>query len=84
MILEHARNLEKNYWTEVVVITTTNNSFGSTKISYLKNQFTKLATDANRYLVKNRNTTNPGDITEEKESKQDEFIESDKIIMVFK
>ena len=55
-ILEHARNPEKDYWTEAVAITTTNNSFGPTEISYLENQFTKLATDAKRYIVKNRST----------------------------
>ena len=80
-ILEHARNPEKDYWTEVVAITTTNNSFGPTEISYLENQFTKLATDAKRYIVKNGNDPNPGNITEEKESELEEFIEYSKIVM---
>ena len=80
-ILEHARNPEKDYWTEVVAITTTNNSFGPTEISYLENQFTKLATEAKRYIVKNGNDPNPGNITEEKESELEEFIEYSKIVM---
>lgn len=80
-ILEHARNPEKDYWSEVVAITTTNNSFGPTEISYLENQFTKLATDARRYIVKNGNDPNPGNITEEKESELEEFIEYAKTIM---
>ena len=42
-ILEHARNPEKDYWTEAIAITTTNNTFGPTEISYLENQFTQLA-----------------------------------------
>lgn len=80
-ILEHAKNPDKDYWTEAVVITTTNNSFGPTEISYLENQFTKQATDAKRYVVKNGNDPNPGNITEEKESELEEFIDYSKIVM---
>lgn len=80
-ILEHAKNPEKDYWTEAVAITTTNNSFGPTEISYLENQFTQLAIKANRYGVKNGNDPNPGNITEEKESELEEFIDYSKIVM---
>ena len=80
-ILEHARNPEKDYWTEAVAITTTNNSFGPTEISYLENQFTKLALNAKRYIVKNGNDPNPGNITEEKESELEEFIEYAEVVM---
>lgn len=80
-ILEHARNPEKDYWTEAIAITTTNNSFGPTEISYLENQFTQLAKNANRYIVKNGNDPNPGNITEEKESELEEFIDYAKVIM---
>ena len=80
-ILEHARNPEKDYWTEAVAITTTDDAFGPTEISYLENQFTKLATDAKRYIVKNGNDPNPGNITEEKESELEEFIAHAKVVM---
>ena len=80
-ILEHSRNPEKDYWTEAVTITTTNNSFGPTEISYLENQFTQLAKNANRYIVKNGNDPNPGNITEEKESELEEFIDYAKVVM---
>ena len=80
-ILEHARNPEKDYWTEAVAITTANNTFGPTEISYLENQFTQLAMEAKRYIVKNSNDPNPGNITEEKESELEEFIEYAKIVM---
>ena len=63
----------EDYWTEAVAITTTNNSFGPTEISYLENQFTQLAKNANRYIVKNGNEPNPGNITEEKESELEEL-----------
>ena len=80
-ILEHARNPEKDYWTEVVAVTTTNNSFGPTEISYLENQFTQLALAAKRYVVKNANDPNPGNITEEKEGELEEFIDYAKVVM---
>lgn len=35
---EHKRSPEKDYWTEAVVFTTSNNSFGPTEISYLENR----------------------------------------------
>ena len=78
---EHKRSPEKDYWTEAVVFTTSNNSFESTEISYLENRFCNLATQANRYEVKNGNDPTPGNITEEKESELEEFIDYAKVIM---
>lgn len=70
-----------DYWTEVVMFTTTNNSFGPTEISYLENRFCNLALEAKRYSVKNGNDPNPGNLTEEKESELEEFIDNAKIVM---
>lgn len=78
---EHKRNPDKDYWTEAVVFTTSNNSFGPTEISYLENRFTNMAFLANRYAVKNGNDPTPGNITEEKESELEEFIDYSKIVM---
>ena len=78
---EHKRSLEKDYWTEAIVFTTSNNSFGPTEISYLENRFCNLALQANRYEVKNGNEPTPGNITEEKESELEEFIDYAKVIM---
>ena len=78
---EHKRNPEKDYWTEAVVFTTSNNSFGPTEISYLENRFTNIAKETERYVVKNGNEPTPGNITEEKESELEEFIDYAKIIM---
>lgn len=78
---EHKRNPNKDYWVEAVVFTTSNNSFGPTEISYLENRFCKLATDAKRYLIKNGNEPNAGNITEEKECELEEFIDNAKIVM---
>lgn len=78
---EHKRNPEKDYWTEAIVFTTSNNSFGPTEISYLENRFCNLAVEANRYEVKNGNDPTPGNITEEKESEMEEFIDYAEVIM---
>ncbi len=70
-----------DYWTETVMFTTTNNSFGPTEISYLENRFCNMALQAGRYIVKNENDPNPGNITEETESELEEFIDYAKIVM---
>ena len=80
-LYEHKRNTDKDYWTEAVIFTTSNNSFGPTEISWLENSFCKLATEANRYIIKNANDPNIGNVTEEKESELEEFIDYSKIIM---
>lgn len=78
---EHKRNPEKDYWTEAIVFTTSNDSFGPTEISYLENRFCNLALEAKRYEVKNGNDPTPGNITEEKECEMEEFIDYAKVIM---
>lgn len=78
---EHKRNPDKDYWTEAVAFTTTNNTFGPTEISYLENQFTKLAIDSKRYIVKNSNEPSLGHVTEEKESELEEYIDYAKIVI---
>ena len=78
---EHKRNPEKDYWTEAIVFTTSNNSLGATEISYLENRFCNMALAAKRYEVKNGNDPTPGNITEEKESEMEEFIDYAKVIM---
>lgn len=83
-IQEHKRNNKERYWgdwNEVIVVTTQNNSFGPTEISYLENQFTALAKDSRRYIVKNGNEPNQGNITEEKESELSEYIDYAKMII---
>ncbi|MCR5087995.1 MAG: GIY-YIG nuclease family protein [Oscillospiraceae bacterium] len=78
---EHKRNPEKDYWTEAIAFTTSDNSLGATEISYLENRFCNMALEANRYEVKNGNDPCPGNITEEKESEMEEFIEYAKVVM---
>ena len=78
---EHKRNADKDYWTEAVVFTTSNNSFGPTEVSYLEHRFCALALEAKRYIVKNGNDPNIGNVTEEKESELEEFIDYARLVM---
>lgn len=80
-LAEHKRNPDKDYWTEAVVFTTSNNSFGPTEISYLENRFCGMALNAKRYTVKNGNDPTHGNITEEKESELEEFVDFARLIM---
>ncbi|WP_245531860.1 GIY-YIG nuclease family protein [Alloscardovia criceti] len=78
---EHKRSSSKDWWTEAVALTTSNNSFGPTEISYLENRFRNLAITADRYEVMNGNDPTQGNITEEKESELEEFIEYSKLVI---
>ncbi len=80
-LMEHSRNESKDYFNEVIILSTQTNSFGPTEISYLENKFTNLAKETNRYIVKNANEPTMGNVTEEKESELDEIIENTKMII---
>ncbi|WP_418968487.1 GIY-YIG nuclease family protein [Alloscardovia omnicolens] len=78
---EHKRSAKEGWWTAAIAFTTSNNSFGPTEISYLENRFYNMAAEAGRYQTKNGNDPNPGNITEEKESELEEYIDYAKIVM---
>lgn len=80
-LLEHNRNFDARYWSEAVVLTTSNNSFGRTEISFLENKFHDRVVEAGRYDVRNSNSPSPGHITEEKESELNEFAELAEIVI---
>lgn len=78
---EHIRQAKKEWWNAAVAFTTSNNSFGPTEISYLENRFYRMAKDAKRYRAENDNEPNPGNLTEEKESEMEEYIEYAKLVV---
>ena len=80
-LFEHNRNPKKDYWTEAIALTTSNDSLGPTEISYLEHQFYQIALKAKRYDVKNDNDPTPGNISEEKQSELDEFIDYAEVIV---
>jgi len=75
-VQEHTRDSHADYFNDVIILTTQNNSFGPTEISYLENKFTQLAKESGRYIVKNGNEPNPGNVMEEKQSELDEVVEN--------
>ena len=75
-VQEHTRDSHADYFNDVIILTTQNNSFGPTEISYLENKFTQLAKESGRYILKNGNEPNPGNVMEEKQSELDEVVEN--------
>lgn len=80
-VQEYTRDSHADYFNDVIILTTQNNSFGPTEISYLENKFTQLAKESGRFIVKNSNDPNPGNVTEEKESELDEIVENTLMIV---
>lgn len=72
-LLEHDKSPDKNFWTEAIAFTKSDNTMGPTELNYLENKFYKMILSANRYEIKNGNIPSPGNITEEKQSEMDEF-----------
>ena len=72
---EHNKDSSKDFWTDAIVLTTSNNSFGPTEISYIENKLCNLAIKAQRCKVTNNNDPSPGNVTEEKESELEEFLD---------
>lgn len=78
-VAEHLK--DKFYFSEAVIFTTSDNSWGPTEISYLENKFTNLAIDTDRYRVRNGNDPNPGNVTEEKEAELEIYVEQFKMML---
>lgn len=52
----------KEFWSEAIVFTNTNDMFGATELNFLENQFCNMAMEAKRYDVQNGNNPNQGNI----------------------
>lgn len=78
---EHTRNADKNFWTDTIIFTTSDNSFGATEISWLEHKFCNMAIKAGRCEVVNGNEPSPGNITEEKESVLEDHVEFAQLVL---
>lgn len=78
---EHTRSADKNFWTETIIFTTSDNSFGATEISWLEHKFCNMAIKAGRCEVVNGNEPSPGNITEEKESVLEDQVEFAELVL---
>lgn len=66
---------------DVVIFITQNNSFGLAEVNYLKNRFSDMVINVDRYRVRNENGLNQENLTEERESELDDFIEYSKMVL---
>lgn len=66
---------------DVVILITQNNSFGLAEVNYLESRFIDTAMDVGRFNVKCGINLDPGNVTEEKESELDDFIEYSKMVL---
>lgn len=67
---------DDNEWNEIVILTRQNDTLDAAELNYLENKFTNLAQSVNRYDVINKCDPSKGNISEEKASEMDEFIEN--------
>ena len=80
-LTEHIKDQKIDFFNEVVVLTTDNNIFGPTELSYLENRLTEKIREANRYKLKNQNEPNIGNVTEEKEAELSEVMNNSEMII---
>lgn len=78
-VLEHLN--DESFFNEAILLTTQNNSFGPTEITFLENKFTNMAREVDRYIVMNGNEPNAGNVTEEKESELEDFVYYSKMVL---
>lgn len=67
---------DENEWNEIVILTRQNDTLDAAELNYLENKFTNLAHKVNRYDVINKCDPSKGNISEEKQSEMDEFIDN--------
>ena len=70
-----------DFFNEVIVLTTETNIFGPTELNYLENKFVEKIKLAERYILKNQNEPNIGNVTEEKESELVEVLSNSEMII---
>lgn len=68
-VAEHLK--DDIYFSEVVMLTAQNDSFGPTEISYLESKFINMAIDVDRDEVRYGNDPKPGNVTGEKNCRQE-------------
>ena len=74
-LMEHDADEKKDFWTEAIILTTLNDSFGPTELNYLENRYYNLAKDTGRYKVDNGIEPTIGNVNEEKIRELNEYIE---------
>lgn len=70
-----------SYWTEAVIFVTSDNTLEQGRVNYLENRFYTIAKEANRYFVKNGNTSTQSQLEESVRDLLEEFIDNVKLVL---
>ncbi len=73
-ISEHKN--DENEWNEVIILTRQNDTLDAAELNYLENRFNDLAGKIKRYVIINKCEPTKGNISEEKQSEMDEFMDN--------
>lgn len=76
----HLKDNKKDFFTTALAITTTNNSLGATEICYLENMLYNTLKSANICTLTNQLEPTIGNISEEKQSEMDDFLNTAKLM----
>ncbi len=71
----------KDYWNEAIVFISKDDNLNKAHIKYLENRFHAIATQSNRYTVKNAATPTRSTISEAEQAQLEEFIYNAKIMV---
>ena len=80
---EHMRDDLVDKYKDIIVITTSNNFIGPTELCFLENAFYLQALKSKKFKVTNKNKPTKGNVTEEKESDLENFMEYAKLLTWF-
>ena len=67
---------DENEWNEVIILTRQNDTLDAAELNYLENRFNDLAGKIKRYVIINKCEPTKGNISEEKQSEMDEFMDN--------
>lgn len=70
-----------SYWTEAVIFLTSDGTLEKGRVKYLEHRFYTIATDANRYIVKNGNTPTKSSLSKQIRDLLEEFIINVKLML---
>lgn len=80
-IQEHTKSADKDFFTEVVILTTVGDDFGPTELNYLENACMLRAKEVNQYIVHNGNEPSMGNIDKDQELSLMPFVDNAAILL---
>lgn len=78
----HSFEKEDTYWTEAVIYVTPDGTLDKARIKFLENRFYTIATETDRYIVKNGNTPPQSPVQKKVKDMLEEFIINARLVML--